>query len=221
MILLGKIDFINLLPFDIYIKKHIKSSRLKQSINYKKSYPAYINQQFKRKKIDGAFISSVVSAHQKCFDVGIVAKKNVNSVLLKAGNHKNDYQSNTSNILAKVLGLQGNVIIGDKALKLYYNSNDSYIDLALAWYQTYKLPFVFARFCINSHDKYFITLLQNFLKSNTKIPQYILKKYATKHHLTTKQIKDYLNLISYQIGYKEKKSLKLFLKLSKDIKYDR
>lgn len=46
----AKIDFINLLPFHVYIKKNIKSNQIKSIIQYKKSYPADINRKFKKKK---------------------------------------------------------------------------------------------------------------------------------------------------------------------------
>ena len=61
----SKIDFINLLPFHIYIKKNIKSNQLKSSIEYKKSYPSAITQKFKNRKVDSAFISSIASRNEK------------------------------------------------------------------------------------------------------------------------------------------------------------
>ena len=150
----GKIDFINLLPFYIYVKKY-KSIKFNQILNHKKSYPSKINQLFKNKKIDGAFISSIKSQKNKCFDMGIVAKKDVMSVFIKKGIYKKDSQSDTSNVLAQVLNIQGEIIIGDKALSLY--KDDAYIDLALLWYQKYHLPFVFARFCINKHKIFYFS----------------------------------------------------------------
>jgi len=210
----GKIDFINLLPFYIFFKKYIRSSQIKQIINYKKSYPAKINKQFKKRTIDAAFISSVKSKRCNCLDIGIVAKKDVLSVLLKKGENKKDYQSDTSNALAQVLNLQGEVIIGDKALYYYYNENlDDVVDLAQLWYEKYHLPFVFARLCVNNHKKYLEKLSKRFLASNIKIPQYILKQYAKKTNISTNEIKYYLTKISYKLSHKEKQSLKLFLKL--------
>ena len=52
----AKIDFINLLPFHIYIKKNIRSTQIKSIINYKKSYPSAINKKYKARKVDSAFI---------------------------------------------------------------------------------------------------------------------------------------------------------------------
>ena len=212
----AKIDFINLLPFYTFIKKNIKSSQTKQIINYKKSYPSKINIQFGKRKIDAAFISSVASSKCNCLDIGIVAKKEVLSVLSIKGSYKKDFQSDTSNALAKVLKVNGEIIIGDKALYYYHNNDHStFIDLAKQWQTKYNLPFVFARLCVNSNKKYFKQISKKFLISNTKIPQYILKQYAHKTNLSTKQITHYLTKISYKISYKEKRSLALFLRLSK------
>jgi chorismate dehydratase len=214
----AKIDFINLLPFYIFIKKNINSSHIKQIIEYKKSYPAKINKKFKKRKIDAAFISSIASKNCKCLYIGIVAKKEVLSVLALKGEYEKDFQSDTSNALAKVLDIQGKILIGDKALSHYHNSDDKdFEDLALLWNQKFNLPFVFARLCINKHEKYLKNLSNKFLNTKVKIPQYILKKYAKRSGLTNKQILDYLDKISYKLTYKEKRALKLFLKLSKEI----
>jgi len=214
----AKIDYINLIPFYVFIKKNIKSSQIKQIINYKKSYPSDINKKFKKRLIDGAFISSIVAKRCTCLDIGIVAKKEVLSVLVKPGIYKEDSQSNTSNVLAKVLDIDGEVIIGDKALYEYYNNNHSddkhLIDLAKQWNDKYNLPFVFALLCVNKEYKTFKKLSQKFINIKVKIPQYILKQYSTKTGISNKQIKEYLQKISYDIGYKERKSLKLFFRLS-------
>ena len=211
----AKIDFINLLPFYIFIKKNIKSSQIKQIINYKKSYPSIINKQFKKRSIDAAFISSIKSKRCKCLDLGIVAKKEVLSVLALKGEFKKDLQSDTSNALAVALDIKGEILIGDKALHYYHNSNDKeFIDLAKVWSDKYNLPFVFARLCFNKQKKYLEKLSKKFLATNVKIPQYILKQYAMKTDLSIKQIQEYLTKISYKISYKEKLSLKKFFKLS-------
>jgi len=207
--LFGQIDYINLLPFHLFMKKYYP--------NYttKKSYPAQINRMFERKRVSGAFISSIKSQHKTCFDLGIVAKKEVLSVLICEGEEKEDIESNTSNILAKILNQKGEVIIGDKALKHYYQNNKkSCQDLALLWYKKYKLPFVFARFCVNGNKKRYRKMVNKFLKTKIYIPTYILKKYE-KRGVTSKQIKEYLKYIQYEIGDREKKSLKKFFKLAK------
>jgi chorismate dehydratase len=216
----AKIDFINLLPFYVFIKRHVRSSQMKQIINYKKSYPSKINKQFKKGQIDAAFISSIASKRCRCLDLGIVAKKEVLSVLLLKGENRQDYQSDTSNALAKVLKLQGEVMIGDKALSYYHQQEDheQFIDLAQAWNDRYQLPFVFARLCANGHGDYLAQLAQHFQQTKVKIPQYILKRYVKRSGLTQSQILDYLDKISYTIGYKEKQSLKKFFRLEKKLK---
>ena len=215
--LFGKIDYINLAPFHIFLKQNIKSSQFKQSIEYKKSFPSDLNKKFKRRKIDAAFISSIESkrGNFKALDAGIVAKKGIRSVLVKKGDFKADSHSATSNALAKVLDIKGEVIIGDKALKLYHQNPKLYIDLADEWYKRYKLPFVFARFCTVEHHYFYKRLITKFLKSKIKIPQYILFKYAKKSDVTCGDIRAYLKLVSYNIDTKSKKSLKLFFKESK------
>jgi len=212
----AKIDFINLLPFHIYLKKNVKSSQLKQIIEHNKSYPSLINKRFKKRKVHSAFISSIKSKNEKALDLGIVAKNEVLSVLAIPGEYKKDYQSDTSNALASVLNIKGQVLIGDKALKYYHSAqkNNEIIDLALKWKEKYNLPFVFARLCVNKNEKQLRALVKNFDKKKIKIPQYILEIYTKRSGLTKDQIKDYLQKIDYDIKTKEKKSLKLFFKLT-------
>lgn len=214
----AKIDFINLIPFYVYIKKNIKSSQTKSIINYKKSYPSKINQDFHKRRVDGAFISSIKSKRCKCTDIGIVAKKEVLSVLSIPGDFSKDTQSDTSNILAQVLDEKGKIIIGDKALQYYYqNDTQEFVDLAQKWHDEYKLPFVFARLCYTKNGKTIESLANNFVNTKVKIPQYVIKKYAKRTGLSVKQISQYLDKISYNIGSKEKKSLNKFFKLSNKI----
>lgn len=213
----GKIDFINLLPFHIYIKKNIISNQMKAIVNYKKSYPSYINNKFKKKQVDAAFISSIASRNQKRLNLGIVAKKEVLSVLVIPGKNEDDYQSQTSNALAKVLNLEGKVLIGDKALKFYHDNQDVFfIDLAKAWQDKYHLPFVFAVLCVNKNEPLLKKLIRNFDKRKIKIPQYILKQYAQRSGISTFHILEYLKHIDYEIGIKEKKALKLFFTLTQE-----
>ncbi len=212
--LFGKIDYINLLPFYIFIKKYIRSSQTKQSINYKKSFPSKINKSFKKRTIDAAFISSIESkkGNFKCLDVGIIAKGEIQSVILKEGEFKPDSHSATSNQLACVLNLEGEVIIGDKALKAYLQNPNEYIDLAKRWQEKNNLPFVFARLCVNRNRCYYNKLSNKFLKTNIKIPQYIKKQYILSRKIEGKDIDNYLSLVSYKIDQKSKQSLKKFLK---------
>jgi chorismate dehydratase len=213
----AKIDFINLLPFHIFIKKNIKSTQQKSIIEYKKSYPSFINNKFKKRKVDSAFISSIASRNEKYLDFGIVAQDEVLSVLLIPGIQESDFQSQTSNALALVLDLQGKVIIGDKALKFYHeNPNIIKIDLAKEWKKKYNLPFVFAVLCFNSNKKALKKITKNFNKQHIKIPQYILEQYSKRSGVSKNNIIQYLKKIDYNLGFKEKRSLKLFLNLTKN-----
>ena len=210
--IIGKIDYINLAPFHVFLKRYISNSQVKQSINYHKSYPANINKKFKTRRVDAGFISSVESFRGsfKRYDLGIVAFKEVRSVLLKSGDKKSDVESASSNALANVLGVCGEVIIGDKALKLYLEDKNSYHDMCYLWYQKTKLPFVFARFCANKEFKYFDKLTKRFIKRPIKIPQYILKKYSKNSGIPCHDIKEYLELISYKIDAKGNMGLNRF-----------
>ena len=210
----GSISYLNLLPFQIYLKRVIQNSQTKQIINYKKDTPSSINIKFKTKKIDAAFISSIKSKGCSCTNLGIIAKSAVYSVFVLPNEQMFDVESDTSNALSIILNKKGKVVIGDKALKLYLkNPNMEFTDLAKEWQNRYKLPFVFARLCYNKHSKKIKKLANNFNPHKEKIPQHYLKKEANKKGLSTKELIWYLNFISYKIGYKEKKSLKKFLKL--------
>ncbi len=212
----AKIDFINLLPFHVYIKKNLKSNQMKSIIQYKKSYPADINRKFKKRKVDSAFISSIASRNEKKLNLGIVAKKDVQSVILIPGKDKEDYQSQTSNALAKILNLHGEVLIGDKALKYFHeNPNKDFIDLAQAWRDKYNLPFVFATLCYSKNGKILKKVIKGFNKKHIKIPQYILKSYSKRSGISNKNILQYLEKIDYEINTQEKRALKKFLSLTK------
>jgi chorismate dehydratase len=215
----AKIDYINLLPFHIYFKKNIKPAKLKAIINSKKSYPSDINKKFKNRKVDAAFISSIKSKGQKSLDFGIIGKREILSVLSIPGAYEEDQESNTSNMLAKILECEGKVLIGDKALKYYVSHDkDSFVDLGKLWTKKYNLPFVFARLCYNKHGDYLKRVTKNFNKNAVKIPQYILKEYSQRTGISVNDIQFYLTKLDYKINKKEKKGLNLFFKLAKDIK---
>ena len=100
------------------------------------------------------FLQGLKSKNQKTTNIGIVAKDEVLSVLCILGNYKKDTRSDTSNILAKVLKCDGEIIIGDKALTYYYSTNNTnFIDLAKLWNEKYNLPFVFAQLCFTKNGK--------------------------------------------------------------------
>jgi len=212
--LFGSISYLNLLPFQVFLKRHISSNASKMFLNYKRAVPSTINKALKRRAVNAAFISSVESRKSKCTDLGIIAHKKVYSVLLLKGENQPDPASATSNQLAKVLDLQGKVLIGDAALKHYLDIGKG-IDLAQAWHDKTGLPFVFARLCYNKHGKSIEKLAHTFSQKKVKIPQYILKREAKKRGITPKQLTWYLGHIYYKMDWKAKRSLKLFLKESK------
>jgi len=202
--LIGHIDYLNLLPFYQFLKQ--------KGVKVRKSYPAQVNEWFEQGLIEAAFISSIKAKGKTCLNAGICAEKEVKTVLVCKG-EGDDYESATSNILAKVLNLKGKVVIGDKAFK-----EKECIDLAGMWYEKYKLPFVFALFCTNKNNKNYKKLLNEFLSKKQKIPYSTLKKYAEKTGISPKEAKYYLDkIIYYKIGWKEKKALKKFWSLAKEL----
>ncbi len=187
------------------------------AFNYKRDVPSQINMALQKRQINAGFISSVVSSSYQCTDLGIIASRAVHSVfVIESKTNKTDNESATSNQLAKLLGLKGEVIIGDKALQHYLNGGEG-VDLATAWYEKTSLPFVFGRLCYNCHGKRVKNISKIFIKTPMKIPQYILKKEAKKRGITPKQLLWYLEHINYKMDYKSKKSLKKFLKEVKQI----
>jgi len=201
--LFGSISYLNLLPFQVFIKRHILHNATKMSFNHKRAVPSKINSALKRRAINAAFISSIESKGCHCTNLGIIANKK--------GDDEKDPASASSNRLAKILKLKGKVLIGDTALKYYLNGGEG-IDLAEKWYNKTGLPFVFARLCYNKHGKSVEKLANKFARSKVKIPQYILKKEAKKRDISSKELTWYLEHIYYKLDYRAKKSLKLFLK---------
>lgn len=148
-----------------------------------------------------------------------MAYKEVQSVIVKPSNaYTNDSESDTSNALAKTLGVKGEVYIGDKALKLYLKEPQGYIDLAKEWNKKTSLPFVFARFCFNKRGSFYKKLSKEFNRKKIKIPRYILAVESKKRGLSQKEAIEYLKLISYKVGAKEKKGFKLFMQKVRDEK---
>ena len=212
----GKIDFINLLPFHVFMKRYARTSQAHQSLHYHKGVPSTLNREFAMRRIDAAFISSITARHCHHFNVGIVAKKEVLSVLsLPCDENKKDTDSATSNLLAQLLNIQGEVLIGDKALRYYYSGKE-HTDLGKVWNERTGLPFVFALLCSHNHTHELKRLSHAFVRKPIKIPYYILMENAKKSNLTAKQITHYLQYISYKIGEKEKLGYKRFLKEAKE-----
>jgi chorismate dehydratase len=183
------------------------------AFNYKRDVPSAINKALRKGNINAGFISSIESSRYRCTNLGIISNKMVYSVFVIKGEAKRDKESASSNQLANVLNLQGEVIIGDKALK-YYLEGGRGIDLSQEWYDKTQLPFVFAKLCFNCYEKHIQSIAKKFIQHPVKIPQYILKKEAKKRGITPKQLLWYLEHIEYKMDYKADRSLKLFLKLS-------
>ena len=206
----GKIRYLNLLPFHVFLKRRLRLSQQKAALAYRKGVPAEINRQLDKRRIDAAVISSIKSFGYDCADMGIVAQNEVQSVYVIKGTHsKTDHESNTSNVLAAILGLEGEVLIGDKALKRYVDGVEM-IDMGLEWKKRYGLPFVFARLCFCRHGRYYKKLSRAFLHRRVRIPQYILRRRAKETGIPPRAILDYLTKISYDVGYREKRTLKIF-----------
>jgi len=209
-VVFGKIEYLNLLPFHIFMKRFTKKSQQSMSMHYKRGVPAKINDEFISQRVDAAFISSISARKFKYVDLGIIAKKEVLSVLvIPHAKDENDVESASSNVLAKILNIKGKVLIGDKALK-YYLNGDEHIDLAKVWNDTYKLPFVFALLCYHKDKKIYSSIQKQFLKQKIKIPQYILKQASARTGVKENDILNYLEYISYDLDAKAKLGLKKF-----------
>lgn len=223
----GKIEYLNLLPFDVFMKQYRATTRFKMACNYKKGYPAKLNKEFLFHRIDSGFISSIagMQAHyqSKACQAGIIACREVWSVLVLETQQADDYQSATSNALCAVLGLKGAVLIGDRALKYYYDSlynkqQLQYYDMAQSWYDKTKLPFVFGRACFHTHGTFYQNLMHHFnyklgkgrKYKGIKIPHYILMPYVYNIGISKQFARMYLERIYYTIGPKEQHALTIF-----------
>ncbi|MDD2448364.1 MAG: hypothetical protein PHS42_00935 [Sulfurimonas sp.] len=210
----GKIEYLNLLPFHIFMKRYTKSSQQRMSMHYKRGVPAKINEEFLTRRVDAAFISSIKAKKHRHVNLGIIARKEVLSVLVVPNvESQKDAESATSNVLANVLDIKGKVLIGDKALK-YYLEGKSHIDLAKEWNRRHNLPFVFALLCYHKDKKLYKDIEKNFSKKKFKIPQYLLNEASQRTQIPKKDITMYLKYISYNLDYKAKKGLSLFYKKS-------
>lgn len=118
--LFGKIDYLNLLPFHIFLKSMSAQSAFKMASARKTGTPSKLCADLKARRVDAAVISSIQARKYRTLNMGICAKNEVISVLVRKNSpHKLDPASHSSNMLARILGLDGEVIIGDKALQAY------------------------------------------------------------------------------------------------------
>jgi chorismate dehydratase len=216
-LLFGKIEYLNLLPFHLFMKRYSRSSQHYMSFRYKKGVPSKINAAYAARRVDAAFISSIKAQKESYVKLGIIAKREVLSVLLLPSTADiKDSASASSNVLAQILGLHGEVLIGDNALKHYLTGDTDAIDLAEAWHERYKLPFVFALLCYHGHDRQVKRLADTFSRSHYKIPQYQLQKAARRTGIPAKEISRYLTYISYTLDHKAEAGLRKFWHLSKN-----
>lgn len=221
----GKIEYLNLLVFDVFIKHYKMSSNLKSMFFLKKSYPSKLNKDFLFRRIDAGFISSIAGIHShripKAYNVGIIANKEVWSVLVLPSELGDDYQSATSNALSKLLDLEGRVLIGNRALQ-YYHANrhkKCFIDMANVWHNKTGLPFIFGRVCVNGYTNFYGRLMLDFANrlgrgkacfKGIKIPHYIIMNSIRDIGISKGFALSYLKHIYYKIGYKERHSLDRF-----------
>jgi chorismate dehydratase len=211
----GKIEYLNLLPFHLFLKRYLRHSAEKKAWLKRGSVPSEINRAFRARRIDAAVISSIKSRGCRCSDLGIVADGEVQSVLLLPGPARSDRESDTSNALARVLGLEGEVLIGDKALRFYLEHPGEGIDLAAAWKAREGLPFVFARLCAHPrHTRRIERLSRRFLSHPVKIPHRVLVEEAKKRKISVAHLQAYLEKIHYRLGWREKRALHRFFRLA-------
>ncbi len=166
------------------------------------------------RRIDAAFISSITAKNCHHFGVGIVAQREVLSVLSLPKANKADEDSATSNLLAQILDVHGEVLIGDKALRYYYTGGN-HTDLGGLWHEQTGLPFVFALLCTHHHSDQLRRLSHAFVAKKVKIPYYILMEASRKTNLSPAQIIHYLQFISYKVGMKEERGYKRFVREAK------
>jgi chorismate dehydratase len=214
----GKIEYLNLLPFRVFLERKISNSQFHKVSKRLRGVPSQINRAFLTKKVDSAFISSIHSKNLRCTNLGIIAKGEVQSVLIIKDNliNENDKSSETSNILAKVLAQNGKVIIGDPALKYRTKNKNSsnFIDLSELWFEKYKLPFVFARLCFHGSGNLIKKIEANFKKDSGWIPNYIIELESKKSGLNKNEVMNYLSKINYFCDWKSRRGLELFLSLA-------
>lgn len=208
---IGRIEYLNLLPFFVFLKQSPLTTATKQFAQSHHSYPAKLNRDYLFRRIDSGFISSFAARKQRLSCAGIVGRGKVQSVLAIIGERGEDEQSATSNALLQTLHINGRVLIGDRAL-VFYLAHDSstFVDLAEAWFAKHRLPFVFGRFCYQTKSALHEKLARHFVQTRVKIPHYLLTQASRQTGIAPQHIRDYLCQIFYQIGAKERKSIRIF-----------
>ncbi len=210
----GKIDYLNLLPFHVFLKGTNLQSSQKAAIEWKKGVPSKLCGELKKRRVDAAVISSVEAnlPRFRRVGLGICAFGDVKSVLVRKNSPlKFDPASRTSNALARLLGLNGEVLIGDRALKaLLSEGEEAFFDLANEWKKRHKLPFVFGILTLNGRCEKLERLAKKFVRKKVKIPRFVLESYAKSRGVSCEQILWYLGFIYYKMEQKEWRSLRKF-----------
>lgn len=214
----GRIDYLNLLPFHIFMKRYLRASRSQMMLRHGANVPSRINRDFRTGKVDAAFISSIRAKRERHLGLGIIADGAVQSVLvLPSQTPQRDSASETSNALADILGAEGRVLIGDPALRAYLAGADA-VDLAAAWKARYGLPFVFALLCYRGNAAYMRQLGRAFERHPKKIPQYLLQRAAARSGVPPVAILSYLEHIHYRLDHRSLRALHRFWQLAETYK---
>ena len=122
----GKIQYLNLLPFDVFVKSYPATTRFKSAAFANRSYPSKLNQSFLFHRIDAGFISTIAgaTAHRKhkATQAGIIAKGAVWSVL--------SLESNGDSALLKKHRLtpSDSLVLGSHSLESTFEKVDSRVD---------------------------------------------------------------------------------------------
>lgn len=212
MLRFGRIDYLNLLPFHVFMKRYMGSSQAQMMLRHGAGVPSAINRAFRARKIDAAFISSIRAIGERHLDLGIIADGEVQSVLLIPSEApQKDTASETSNVLADILGLEGRVLIGDPALRAYVAGVDA-VDLATEWKRRTGLPFVFAVLCYHGNSQRMKKLGRAFHRHNKKIPQYLLQRASRRSGVPEAAITEYLTHIRYRMDHHSRRGLRTFWK---------
>ncbi len=209
----GKIEYLNLLPFHLFMKRYLRASVEKKAWSMCGGVPAALNRRMRLGRVDAAVVSSIVSPAFRCVDLGIVADGAVWSVLLLPGPARRDNASDTSNALAEILRMEGRVVIGDRALRHYFRSDDQPVDLGACWKERTGLPFVYARLCARNTKEWrrIREIEKRFDPHVVKIPWRVLAKEAARIGIAPREAAAYLDRIDYTLGWREKRALKRFL----------
>jgi chorismate dehydratase len=214
----GRIEYLNLLPFHVFMKRYLRSSRSQMMLRHGANVPSAINRAYRLRKIDAAFISSIRAKRQKHLGLGIIADGPVQSVLLLPSDApQTDTASETSNVLARVLGLEGRVLIGDPALRAFIEGIEA-TDLAAEWKARYGLPFVFGLLCYQAEGARMRKLGRAFERHPKKIPQYLLQRASQRSGVAPEHILDYLKGIHYRLDHRAQRSLRKFWHLADTVR---